>query len=69
LREDNLDEIDGTIQTVNTSSEPFSFLAIWPGDAGHDYGTIEQQGFAKLLVDRDGQAAFIDNPQYAGPFE
>ena len=23
-----------------------------PGHAGHDYGTIEQQGFRKLLVER-----------------
>jgi glucose-6-phosphate isomerase len=51
-------------RTANTGSEPFSFLAVWPGDAGHDYGTIARTGFAKLLVDRDGQVAFIDNPRY-----
>ena len=51
-------------RTVNIGSEPFVFLAVWPGDAGHDYGTIEQTGFAKLLVDRDGQAMFIDNPRF-----
>ncbi|MFA9404176.1 MAG: glucose-6-phosphate isomerase family protein, partial [Anaerolineales bacterium] len=26
---------------------------IYPGNAGHDYGTIEQQGFRKLVVERD----------------
>jgi glucose-6-phosphate isomerase len=52
-------------RTVNTGDEPFIFFAAWPGDAGHDYGTIEQTGFAKLLVDRDGQATLVDNPKSA----
>jgi len=51
-------------RTANTGHEPFSFLAVWPGDAGHDYGTIEKTGFAKLLVDRGGQAVLIDNPGF-----
>jgi glucose-6-phosphate isomerase len=51
-------------RTVNTGDKPFIFFAAWPGDAGHDYGTIEQRGFAKLLVKRDGQPAFIDNSRY-----
>lgn len=50
-------------RTVNIGDEPFIFFAAWPGDAGHDYGTIERMGFAKLLVDRDGKAIFIDNPK------
>ena len=32
-------------RTVNTGSEPFVFLAVYHGDAGHDYGTIETEGF------------------------
>ncbi len=51
-------------RTVNFGDEPFVFFAAWPGDAGHDYGTIEQLGFAKLLVDQGGQPALVDNPQY-----
>lgn len=51
-------------RTVNVGDEPFIFFAAWPGDAGHDYGTIERTGFAKLLVDRDGQAILIDNPKF-----
>lgn len=53
-------------RTVNTGNEPFTFFSAWPGDAGHDYGTIEQRGFAKVLVARDGQATLIDNPKYRG---
>lgn len=52
-------------RTVNVGSEPFVFFAAWPGDAGHDYGSIETSGFYKLLVERDGQPTLIDNPKYA----
>jgi len=51
-------------RTVNTGDESFIFFAAWPGDAGHDYGTIEQSGFAKLVVARDGQVTFVNNPKY-----
>jgi len=50
-------------RTVNTGDAPFAFFAAWPGDAGHDYASIEQQGFAKLLVSQDGRAVLIDNPR------
>ncbi len=51
-------------RTANTGDQPFVFFATWPGDAGHDYGTIEQTGFARILVNRSGQATLIDNPRY-----
>ncbi len=54
-------------RTVNTSSEPFVFFAAWPGDSGHDYGTIEKVGFAKIMVERNGKVALIDNPKWAAP--
>lgn len=37
---------------------------VYPGNAGHDYGTIEKQGFRKLVVERDGRAQIIDNPRW-----
>ncbi len=40
---------------------------IYPGNAGHDYGTIEQQGFRKLVVERDGAPAIVDNPRWQPP--
>ena len=43
-------------RTVNTGSEPFVFLAVYPGDAGHDYGTIETAGFPQLVLEHDGEA-------------
>ena len=37
---------------------------VYPGDAGHDYGTIEQQGFRKLVIETDHGIDFIDNPRW-----
>ena len=49
-------------RTVNTGEGPFVFMAVWPGNSGHDYGTIEESGFSKLVVERDGQPVLIPNP-------
>jgi len=49
---------------VNTGSTPFVFFAVYPGDAGHNYGDIESTGFVKILVERDGKPLFIDNPRW-----
>ena len=35
---------------MDTGDDPFVFFAVWPGDAGHDYASIESVGFAKLAV-------------------
>jgi glucose-6-phosphate isomerase len=51
-------------RTVNIGDEPFSFIAFWPGDAGHNYGAIEHTGFAELLVDGNGRLTFIPNPKF-----
>jgi glucose-6-phosphate isomerase len=49
-------------RTVNTGKGPFVFLAVWPGNSGHDYGTIEESGFSKLVVERDGRPVVIPKP-------
>ena len=36
----------------------------YPGNAGHDYGTIEQLGFRKLVVEGESGPEIIDNPRY-----
>jgi glucose-6-phosphate isomerase len=35
---------------VNTGEEPFIFFAVYPGQAGHDYGTIEKTGFPQRVL-------------------
>lgn len=49
---------------VNTGSKPFVFFAVYPGDAGHNYGDIERTGFAKILVEKNGKPLLIDNPKW-----
>lgn len=49
---------------VNIGSVPFVFFAVYPGDAGHNYGDIERTGFVKILVEREGKPVLIDNPRW-----
>jgi glucose-6-phosphate isomerase len=37
---------------------------IYPGNAGHDYGTIEQKGFRKLVVEGAAGIKIIDNSRW-----
>ncbi len=42
-------------RTVNTGSEAFKFLAIYPGAAGHDYERVVREGLgARVLTGSDG---------------
>ena len=39
----------------------------YPGNAGHDYGTIERQGFRKLVIEGQLGIEIVDNPRWAKP--
>ncbi len=55
-------------RSVNTSpTDDLVMFFVYPGNAGHDYGTIETQGFRKLVVERNGRPAIIDNPRWLPP--
>lgn len=57
-------------RSVNTSShQDLITFFVYPGDAGHDYGTIERQGFQKLIVERGNRPHIIDNPRRRVPGE
>jgi glucose-6-phosphate isomerase len=51
-------------RTINTSNSDFTFLAVYPANAGHDYGTIEEKGFRKVVVELDGLPTVGDNPKW-----
>lgn len=57
-------------RSVNIGSEEalITFFA-YPGNAGHDYGTIEIQGYRKLIVEQDGEMEIVDNPRWKSPEE
>lgn len=48
---------------VNTGQGEFIFFGVYPADAGHNYGDIEERGFAKVLVERNGEPTLIPNPR------
>ncbi|MCL1795279.1 MAG: glucose-6-phosphate isomerase [Clostridia bacterium] len=52
-------------RSVNVDpAEPLRTFFVFRGDAGHDYGTIETKGFRRLIVEKDGKACFVPNPNW-----
>lgn len=51
-------------RTINVGAENFVFLACYPADAGYDYATIADKGFAQIMVERDGKPTLIPNPRW-----
>ncbi len=52
-------------RSVNTGpAQDLVTLFIYPANAGHDYGTIEQRGFRKLVVEQAGHPYVVDNPRW-----
>jgi glucose-6-phosphate isomerase len=52
-------------RSINTEPcEDLITFFIYPGNAGHNYSTIERQGFRKLVVEQNGVPAVIDNPRW-----
>ncbi len=44
--------------------EDLATFFIYPGHSGHDYGSIEKQGFRKLVVEGEKGIEIIDNPRW-----
>ena len=51
-------------RSINTGTTPLVTFFAFRGDAGHDYGSIEEKGFRKLIVEMDGAPVIIDNPKW-----
>jgi glucose-6-phosphate isomerase len=51
-------------RSINVGDEPLISLAVYPGDAGHDYGSIETSGFKHVFVEKNGKPEVIENPRY-----
>ncbi len=57
-------------RSVNTSdTDDLVFFWVFPANAGHDYGSIERQGFRKRVVARGGGVTVEDNPRWLPPDE
>ena len=42
-------------RSINSGQVPLISLCVYPGEAGHNYGDIEQEGFPKRVFIRDGK--------------
>jgi glucose-6-phosphate isomerase, archaeal len=51
-------------RSVNVGEEPLVFFAAYVGDAGHDYGTIEEEGFPVVVLRGDHGPEVVQNPSY-----
>jgi glucose-6-phosphate isomerase, archaeal len=51
-------------RSVNVGSEPLIFFAAYVGDAGHDYQTIERDGFPVLVCPGPDGPLVRPNPDY-----
>ena len=49
-------------RSVNTGDEPLISFCVYPGNAGHDYGSIETEGFHKRIVESEGSPVIVDSP-------
>ena len=50
-------------RSINTGNTPLISFCVYPGHAGHDYGSIETKGFKKRVVEIDGKPVIIDCEQ------
>lgn len=53
-------------RTVNTGETRLVFLGVWPADAGHDYDSVYEQGFARLVLATADGPQVVPNPAYRG---
>lgn len=51
-------------RTINVGKEILTFFFVYPSDSGHDYGTIKDKGFAKIVIEERGKPKIIDNPKF-----
>jgi glucose-6-phosphate isomerase len=50
-------------RSVNTAADrDLVMFFVYPANAGHDYGTIEERGFRKRVIERGGRPCAVDNP-------
>lgn len=46
-------------RVANTGEVPLRFVACWPSDAGHDYGSIRELGFGARLLKVKGRPTLV----------
>lgn len=49
-------------RVVNTGPDTLVYIGVYHAAAGHDYARVEAQGFAQVVVERDGKAQLVPHP-------
>lgn len=47
-------------RSINLGDEPYSFLAVYPGGAGHDYGWVLEHGMGQRVLSGAEGVEFVD---------
>lgn len=53
-------------RVVNVGREPCVFFAAYPGDAGHDYGSIAERGFSQVVLQGPVGPELLPSPRWHG---
>ena len=53
-------------RTINIGTSPLTYIGVYPAKAGHDYASIGERNFRKVLVERNGQPVLLDRAEWAG---
>ena len=51
-------------RSINTGGEDLVTFFVYPGNAGHDYATIDANGFRKRLLEENGSLTIVDNLEW-----
>lgn len=51
-------------RTLNVGTQKLVFFFTYQADAGHDYESVQKQGFPKLVVEERGRVEVVDNPRF-----
>jgi len=51
-------------RTINTGNEPLVYIGVFPARAGHDYSTIAERNFRKIVAEREGHPEVIERDNF-----
>lgn len=47
-------------RTVNTGADPLVYIGVFPANAGHDYASIAERNFRKIVIERAGAPVLVE---------
>jgi glucose-6-phosphate isomerase len=51
-------------RSINIGGEPLVTFYAYRGDAGHDYGSIEEKGYRKRIIEHENKPVIINNTKW-----